>query len=46
VTRRSILAAAAYCLLTLPAAAESAPPPWAYPVLASGVKPPPDDGLE
>jgi cytochrome c553 len=27
-------------------AAQQAPPPWAYPVLAPGVKPPPDDGLE
>jgi cytochrome c553 len=33
-------------LLTLPVAAQQAPPPWAYPVLAPGVKPPPDDGLE
>jgi len=43
---RWIVAAATFCLLTLPAAAQQAPPPWAYPVLAPGVKPPPDDGLE
>ena len=43
---RWIVAAATFCLLTLPVAAQQAPPPWAYPVLAPGVKPPPDDGLE
>jgi cytochrome c553 len=37
--------ATALCLIALPVAAEP-PPPWAYPVLAPGVKPPPDDGLE
>jgi cytochrome c553 len=44
--RRWIVAAGTFCLLTLPVAAQQAPPPWAYPVLAPGVKPPPDDGLE
>ena len=43
---RWIVAAATFCLLTLPVAAQQAPPPWAYPVLAPGVKPPLDDGLE
>ena len=43
---RWIVAAGTFCLLTLPVAAQQAPPPWAYPVLAPGVKPPPDDGLE
>ena len=43
---RWILGAATAYFLTLPAAAETAPPPWAYPVLAPGVKPPPDDGRE
>jgi cytochrome c553 len=43
---RWIIAAGTFCLLTLPVAAQQAPPPWAYPVLAPGVKPPPDDGLE
>jgi cytochrome c553 len=43
--RRWIVAAGTFCLLTLPVAAQQ-PPPWAYPVLAPGVKPPPDDGLE
>ena len=43
---RWIVAAGTLCLLTLSAAAQQAPPPWAYPVLAPGVKPPPDDGLE
>jgi cytochrome c553 len=43
---RWIVSAATFCLLTLPAAAQQAPPPWAYPVLATGVKPPSDDGLE
>jgi cytochrome c553 len=43
---RWIFVAAAACLLTLSVAAERAPPPWAYPVLAPGVKPPPDDGIE
>jgi cytochrome c553 len=43
---RWIIAAGTFCLLTLPVAAQQAPPPWAYPVLAPGVKPPQDDGLE
>jgi cytochrome c553 len=43
---RWIVAAGTFCLLTLPVAAQQAPPPWAYPVLAPGMKPPPDDGLE
>ncbi len=43
---RWIVAAGTFCLLTLPVTAQQAPPPWAYPVLAPGVKPPPDDGLE
>ena len=43
---RWIVAAATFCLLTLPVAAQQAPPPWAYPVLAPGAKPPLDDGLE
>jgi len=50
VTRRKdrwIIAAAAICFIAAPAAAQQSPPPaWAYPVLGSAVKPPPDDGLE
>lgn len=40
-------AAAVLFFLVPPAVAQQAPPPpWAYPVLAPGVKPPPDDGVK
>src|SRR6202044_1684477 len=42
---RVVFASAALCWIALPVAAEQAPPPWAYPVLAPGVKPPPADGV-